>query len=137
MKHYELTYLISSQLQEEEAKTLQGKIISLIQEKGGILGNENIFLKRMLAYSIKGQREAFLVALDFQLNPEVLSDLEKQLKETAEIIRYLIIIKKAHRMIRIAPTFINIKKPKETVEEKKVELKEIEQKLEEILNEPQ
>ena len=134
MQRYELTYLISDKIPEEEVKSLQNKITSLIQEEGGILNKENVFLKRKLAYPIKRQTQVYLTVSDFQLNPGKLADFEKKLKGIAQILRYLILIKKSPRPIKIAS---RIKKPKEVTEEKKVELKEIEQKLEEILNEPQ
>ncbi len=134
MQRYELTYLISDEILEEEVKSLQNKITSLIQEEGGILYKENVFLRRKLAYPIKGRTQAYLTVSDFQLNPEKLVDFEKKLKETAQIIRYLILIKKSPRPMKISS---RVRKPKEVTEEKKVELKEIEQKLEEILNEPQ
>lgn len=134
MQRYELTYLISDEIPEEEVKSLQNKVTSLIQEEGGFLDKENVFLRRKLAYPIKGRTQAYLTVSDFQLNPEKLADFEKKLKETAQIIRYLILIKKSPRPMKISP---RVRKPKEVTEEKKVELKEIEQKLEEILNEPQ
>ena len=43
MQRYELTYLISDEIPEEEVKSLQNKITSLIQEEGGILDKENVF----------------------------------------------------------------------------------------------
>ena len=113
-------------------KSLQNKVTSLIQEEEGILGKENVFLRRKLAYPIKGQTQAYLTVSDFQLNPEKLADFEKKLKETAQILRYLILIKKSPRPMRIVS---RVKKPREVTAEKKVELKEIEQKLEEILGE--
>ena len=134
MQRYELAYLISDEIPEEEVKSLQNKVASSIQEEGGILNKENVFLRRQLAYPIKRQAQAYLVVSDFQLNPEKLADFEKKLKETAQILRYLILIKKSPRPMK---TVFRIRKPKEITEEKKVELKEIEKKLEEILNEPQ
>lgn len=133
MQRYELTYLISDEIPEEEMKSLQNKVTSLIQEEEGILGKENVFLRRKLAYPIKGRIQAYLTVSDFQLNPEKLADFEKKLKEIAQILRYLILIKKSPRFVKIASS--RIRKPKEVTAKKKVELKEIEQKLEEILKE--
>jgi small subunit ribosomal protein S6 len=138
MKNYELTYLIKSDLTEEEVKEFQEKIISLIQEKGGVLGKINSPLKKKLAYPIKKEGQAYLATLNFQLNPEELAGLEKKIKLKNQILRYLILTKKEAKII---PEAIKIppiaKKRKEVIpeKEKKVELEEIEKKLEEILKE--
>lgn len=141
MKNYELTYLISPELSEEEVKVFHKKITSLIQEEGGILDEENSPLKKKLAYPIKKQFQAYLATLNFQLNPGSVVILEKKLKSENQILRYLILTKEKLNIIpRITKIPATLKKSGEAVfekKEKKVELKEIEKKLEEILNESQ
>jgi len=133
MQFYELTYLISSDLPEKEIKTLQSKIISLIQEKGGVLGvEEKLPFKRKLAYPVKEQSQAYLGVINFQLAAEKLIDLEKKIKLENQILRYLILAKKEPRVAKFP------KKPPRSLRKMvkpKVELKEIEKKLEEILGE--
>ena len=75
--------------------------------------------------------EAYLAVLNFQLNPENLADIEKKLKTESQILRHLILIKKPVKVT----TRTAIRKPPTRLKEKKVELKEIEKKLEEILDE--
>ncbi len=136
MKSYELTFLISTDLAEEEAKQFQDKIISLIQTEGGILTTRSIILRKKLAYLIKKQIQAFLAILTFQIEPIKLINLEKKLKLESQILRYLILIKppvkkmpaRRKRVPEIVP-----KEPTISPLKKKVELKEIEKKLEEIL----
>ncbi len=136
MKNYELTYLIPSELSEEEAKEFQGRIASSIKEEGGILNGENSLLRKKLAYPIKKQFEAFLAVLDFQLEPERMTNLEKKLKSENQILRYLIVTKakpKEALLRKRRERKVTFEKPAVSKEEKKVELKEIEKKLEEIL----
>lgn len=132
MRNYQITYLINPQLGEEEAKSFQEKIASLIKEGGGVVENQPMPVRRNLAYTIKKQNQAYLAVLDFKLEPEKLSDLQKKLKEDNQIIRYLLITKRV-RAREMAETFR--RRPRKIVpeKEKKVELKEIEKKLEEIL----
>jgi len=129
MKDYELAYLISSELSKEEVKSFQDKIVSFIQNEGGVLIENVAPLKKVLAYPIKKQTQAHLAVLDFQLNPEKLAELEKKLKAEAQILRYLVLIKPKLKEIKAVPRKFVPKK----VPERKVELKEIEKKLEEIL----
>ena len=134
MHFYELAYLISPELPEEELKSLQEKINSLIQKGAGVLNEIKLPIKKKLAYPIKKQREAFLINFNFYLEPEKLGSLEKELKSEKKILRYLILAKPKSKIakVRKRPTKII---PKIPVKEKKVELKEIEKKLEEILKE--
>ena len=135
MKVYKLTYLISPEVSEDDLKTLQEKINSLIQNEGGILDEVSTPTKKELAYPIKKQTMTYLVNLSFRSGPEGLENFEKKLKAEDKILRYSILIK-PHIKISLARS---IKLPKKTeVSPKKptkpkAELKEIEKKLEEIL----
>jgi len=133
MKFFELTYLISPELSEEELKSLNEKINSLIQKGGGVLNEVGLPIKKKLAYPIKKKSEAFLVSSTFYLEPMGLKNLEKELEAEKKILNYLILAKKLLRKVTIT---VKPKKPiKPKPEIKKVELKEIEKKLEEILGE--
>lgn len=129
MKTYELTYLISPKISEKDIGVLQEKIKSLIQEGKGSVSRVGRFTKKRLYYPIKDNEEAFLADLAFLFQPAKLASLEKKLRAEERIIRYLILIKplpKKPKKIRVKPK--KLLKPKA-----KVELKEIEKKLEEIL----
>jgi small subunit ribosomal protein S6 len=147
MKLYELAYLISPELSEEELKSLREKISSLVQKEGGVLNEINFPNKKSLFFPIKKQKEAFLIDLTFYLEAEKLGNLEKELKSEKKILRYLILTKKIPSAARSRP-FIRrggiladkkvseVKtKPSKKLAEPKVELKDIEKKLEEILGE--
>jgi small subunit ribosomal protein S6 len=143
MKTYELTYLIAPEVAEEGAKETQSKLVSFIQEKGGIIEGERQPLLKKLAYSIKKKPQAFLAVIVFQLAPEKLAELEKEIKENELILRELFLSKekqKKEKEPRLAKRRkIEFKKEESDSEEKKpkTELKEIESKLEEILAESQ
>ena len=129
MKFYELTYLISPELSETEIKDLQQKLDSFIQNKEGILDSFSPPEKTNLSYPIKKEVQAYLASLSFYLKPEEVSNLKKEVKSESQILRFLISIKKKPKVTKVS------KKPlaKKPEKEKKAELKDIEQKLEEIL----
>lgn len=130
MKLYELTYLISPDLSEEETKQSQDKISSLIQTEGGQVSEVNLPVKKGLSSAKKDRSEVYLISLNFQLNPEKITLLEKELKAEPKIIRYLILTKKLQRAV-IPPS----KVPSRSKRKPKVELKEIDEKLKEIIGE--
>ena len=141
MKLYELAYLILPDSSEEELNAIQEKINTGVQEEKGILSEINKPTKKILAYPIKKTMQAFLGSVNFQLNPENLSNLDKKLRNEEKIIRYLIITKKPKKLITE-----RIRKPIKKFEsstikadfprKEKARLETIEQKLEEILKEP-
>ena len=134
MKLYELTYLISPELSESELKSLNEKINSLIQKEKGVLNEAKMPMKKKLAYPIKKQREAFLINLSFYFQAEKLGSLEKELKSEKKILRYLILARPKSKIAKVRKRPAKVI-PKIPAKEKKVELKEIEKKLEEILRE--
>lgn len=136
MKNYEITYLISSDLSEEQVQQTQSRLVALIQEEGGLMLEEKTPFRKKLAYPVKKYSQAYLSFLVFQLDPEKLKSLEKKIKEVGQILRYLLLIKRPvkERMVDFG------RKPriKKTEKEKKVEIEEIGKKLDEILeNEPE
>ncbi|KPJ71782.1 hypothetical protein AMJ50_00370 [Parcubacteria bacterium DG_74_3] len=133
MRFYELTYLIKPDLSEEKARNLSEKINSFIQEEGGILDKSQKMATKKLGYPIKKETTILLKTLVFYLNPEGLENLEKKLKETTDILRFLFLSKKTPKtMAKISAEPKIVKKAKLKT---KVELKEIEKTLEEILEE--
>lgn len=141
MRSYELTCLISPDLSPEELDSFQEKITSFIQEEEGNVAKINETVKKGLAYPIEKTNQAYLTTLSFNLNPENLENLEKKLKAVDQVFRYTIVTKKRPKITEVfkKPSRITVKisrAAKKIKEERpKVELKEIEEKLEEILGE--
>ena len=134
MRYYELTCLISLDLSSEGINSFQEKIISHIQDEKGILIKTNKVSKKILGLPVRKEKEVLLLSLDFQLNPEGLENLERKLKAESQILRYLLIAEKIPAATEVAEKSSRF--PRKIVKPKlKVELKEIEKKLEEILGE--
>lgn len=143
MKNYELTCLISPEIDENELTSFSEQVNSFIQEAGGILDKNQKIIKKRLGYQIKRENAAYLSALTFQLAPEKLAILEKKLKTEPRILRYLISTKKPlkekrpPRIKKGKAAVPKLEKSKTVLRQPppKTELKEIEKKLDEILSE--
>ena len=161
MKTYELTYIISPEITSEEAEAVSKEIESFVQGKEGIILNKTTPVAKSLAYPIKKHASGFIGALEFQVEAEKLSEIEEKIDKEGKIIRHMTIVKrpmkvyKARRMKKSAmpavekketeavvatekeeePTTTEEKKPAsaKAVVKEKVELKDIEQQLDEIL----
>jgi ribosomal protein S6 len=144
MKLYELTYLMPIDLPEDATKALQEKINVFIADGQGTIDRIEDLLKRRLGEPQKGQRMAQLVTLNFYFAPEKLTELKKKMMAESQLLHFLILNKKPHKAVaprrvrKIVPaaTVASSEEAAKTIEKpKKVEIKEIEKKLEEILGE--
>lgn len=145
MKNYELAVLISPDITKEQLNEIQEKIISLVQKEEGIFLSVPLLspVKKILGYSIKKQNSAHFIVFNFYIDAGKIENLKKGLKEETQILRHLLTFKKTTKKIpklrRIKPFFSPtalptlIPEPDKAMKTKKVELKEIEKKLEEIL----
>jgi len=156
MKQYELSYLISPELSNEDVVAFGEKINSMLQDNGAVLGKLLAEKKIKLGYPIKKKVSAFIKTITFHVAPNKLVEVEKALKEKSEILRYFILCPKEIRVIekelvfktkeagpeaeseatKIPPAQGAVKE--EIIEEKikeKVEFKDIDAKLKEILDE--
>lgn len=157
MKTYELTYIISSEITSEEAGVTAKEVSSFVESKeGAILKSENPVAKT-LSYPIKKFGSGYFVVLEFSAEPEKIKELEEKLKKDDKILRHLIMIKRPARVRRergsvrkpflaseieftkIKNTAVDANPRAEISEDKekgeRIELEEIEKKLDEILGE--
>jgi len=152
MKTYELTYIVSPEITSEEAEAKAKEIESAIQSREGTISKQLNPIAKTLAYPIERRASGFFGVLEFKLEPEKLLELKEIIVKDKKIVRHMVLVKepariRKERRTRIKPepaftieqkTEIESVKEEQTstskAEEKgKVELKDIEQKLEELL----
>ena len=133
MKLYQLTYLISSELNSEEVKDFSQEIDSIISKKGKLI-KSTIPSRRVLSYPIKKQTAAYLTRSEFHLEPQEIEDLKKEIKTKSKILRFLLLEKKIFKVKSKKPEIKLAPKGKREPTSKKAELEKIEEKLEEILD---
>ena len=139
MKTYELTYIITPEITSEEAEAKAREIEAIVQNKEGIILGQINPVAKTLSYPVKKHASGFVGVLEFQLEPEKVGEVEKLLSKEEKINRHLLTIKKAvkARKEEFKAEKIEEKsaekteKPEKT--EEKIELKDIEQKIDEIL----
>jgi len=140
MKYYELTYFLALKLTEDEVKKFSEEINSFIQEKRGIVEKDYLktgVIKKRLPSPIKGEADAYLNTVTFHLPVEEIEALKTKLSSEQQILRYIILNKKPLKRVKTPKTLPKISRIEKEAKPapKKVDLKEIEKKLEEILEE--
>lgn len=89
MRKYEVMYIIRPDVEQEAVQATVEKFQGIIQN-GGEITKHDVMGKRRLAYEINKLREGVYVLVNFTATPEVVSELERILKISDEVIRYLI-----------------------------------------------
>ena len=91
MRKYETLYVLQPMLEEEAIKALVERFATLITEQGGQVEKVDEWGKRRLAYEIQGYQEGFYVLTNFKSPVETAQELDRIIKITDNVLRYLII----------------------------------------------
>jgi len=91
MRDYEFTFIVRPDVEDEGMKAVVEKVSQFITDGGGQVTNVDHWGRRRLAYPIRGQKEGYYVLMHVQLEPQSMSELERNLKLTEEVIRYLLV----------------------------------------------
>lgn len=161
MQHYEILIIISSKITEEELPFVIDKIVTLIKREGGEVTLDKNLGKRKLAFGIKQNRYGFYVLLEFNLPPEKLKNMEKDLALLEEVVRYQTVkakiktekelaaeksrairLKEEEKLISLEKEREKVVTPSQKLEEKppveppkkKISLEELDKKLDKILD---
>lgn len=90
MRKYEVMYIIRTDIEQEAVQATVEKFQGIISN-GGEITKHDVMGKRRLAYEINKFRDGVYVLVNFNATPEVVAELERVMKITDEVIRYLIV----------------------------------------------
>jgi len=89
-RDYELGFILTPEVNEEQTRTLVERIEQIATNYGGQVVRVNQWGRRRLAYPIQHHRDGFYMFIDMILTPETVSELDRTLKVSEEVIRHLI-----------------------------------------------
>ena len=89
-RKYETIYLINPILGEEGVNAVMEKIKNLV-ETSAVLEKVDVWGRRRLAYEIMNQKEGFYVLIQFTAEADFPKELERVLKITDGVMRFLVI----------------------------------------------
>ncbi|MHB1420380.1 MAG: 30S ribosomal protein S6 [Bacillota bacterium] len=90
MRDYEALFIIKPDLEEEQTTAVANKFAGLIGDNGGEIIKVERWGKRRLAYEVKKYNEGVYVLLRFKALPAVPLELERVLKISDDILKYLV-----------------------------------------------
>jgi len=139
-RKYELSFWLSSNLNESEAESLFNDITKQIDNFGGQILSTQIPQLKTLSYNIKKENNGYFSFVQFQGEEIKLDELKKKLNLNDKILRFTLVRiseqkqKAFVKQIRhISTRKITKTTPKEP--EKEMSVEELDQKLNEILKE--
>jgi len=91
MRTYEVLFILTPQVAEDEATTLVNDFKSIAEKSGARLVNEEAWGKRRLAYPIAKLNEGIYHLFVFESEGDVLNELDRRMKNSDRVIRHMIV----------------------------------------------
>ena len=91
MPKYELMYILSSAVSDNDVPTVSNEVDKFLTDAGGTVLAQEMLGKKKLAYPIKKTRNGFYVLETFNLEGAKLTSLDNKLRSMEPIIRYLVV----------------------------------------------
>ncbi|MCB0044078.1 MAG: 30S ribosomal protein S6 [Caldilineaceae bacterium] len=88
---YELVYIIQPEISEDDLAGLNLRVTNLIAAQSGTVTGSELWGKRALAYPIQNKFEGHYVLQRFQMDPAGTGELERLLRFSEDVLRYLVI----------------------------------------------
>ena len=92
MNKYESVVIINPNVEENALKALIEKFQTLINTDGKV-EQVNELGKKKLAYEINKNKEGYYVVYDFEANPKLIAELERNYRIADEVIKFIVVKK--------------------------------------------
>jgi len=155
--HYEVLFIIPNKFTDDEAKNVAEKIEKILTDSGAGITLREYWGKKRLAYEIKHNVFGYYGLFEFDLEGIYLAKINKNLRLFTDVLRHQIVVKKLKTEKALAreekirakidsKKALDEKKQKESTktppssstpvktDDKRVDLKDLDKKLEGILN---
>ena len=92
MNKYETVFIINPSVEEAGIKDLIQKFSDIINNDGKVEEVQEMG-KRKLAYEIKKNSEGIYVLINFEANPDLIKELERNYRITDNVIKFIVVRK--------------------------------------------
>lgn len=91
MRTYELTFIVASDVDDQEYNGILAQMSKWVEELQGKVVKTDQWGRRRLAYNIAEYSEGYYVTLVLEMEPRTTSDLERNIRLNERILRHLVI----------------------------------------------
>ncbi|MCL2369824.1 MAG: 30S ribosomal protein S6 [Firmicutes bacterium] len=93
MNKYEVLYIIKTGLDEAKKEALVERFATLAKEASKVEPTINKWGNRRFAYPIDYKNDGYYVLMNFESEPDFPRELERQMRITDEIVRFMVVRK--------------------------------------------
>lgn len=90
MNKYESVVIINPSVEEDKVKELSQKFTDIINSDGKVEKVEELG-KKKLAYEVKKNKEGYYIVINFEANPTLIAELERNYRIIDEVIKFITI----------------------------------------------
>ncbi len=88
-RDYELGFILNPEVNEDEIRSLLGRIEQIVANYGGQIVKVNQWGRRRLAYPIERHRDGYYIFIDSILTPETVAEIERTLRVSEIVFRHM------------------------------------------------
>ncbi|MBF8299039.1 MAG: ribosomal protein [Dehalococcoidia bacterium] len=104
MHDYELVFLVSPQVADEQVPAVSERVRQFVTERGGSVTEMKPWGRRRMAYHIGNFQEASYIQANFSMEPKYAHELEESLRLAEDVIRHLLVIAERAKPAEAAKT---------------------------------
>ena len=90
MNKYESVIIVNPTVDDEKLKSLEKTFTDIINKAGKVEKVDNLG-KRRLAYEVKKNNEGIYLVFNFEAEPTLVAELERNYRITDEVIKFIVI----------------------------------------------
>ena len=89
LRKYETLYILKHDSAPEATDAAREKVLGIITDGGGLVIREDVWGKKKLAFEVKKHSKGIYILTTYLGEPDLIAELERNLRIHAEVIRYL------------------------------------------------
>ena len=93
MNKYEMLFIIDNAVSDEGKDALVARLTQVVTDDGGQVEKVDKWGAKKLAYPINFKSEGFYVLMNFECKPELVAEVERQIRINDQILRHMVVKK--------------------------------------------
>lgn len=93
MNKYELLFIIDNSAADEAKEAIIAKMSQLVTDNGGSVEKVDKWGAKKLAYPINFKEDGYYVLMNFECEPVLIAEMERQLRINDQVMRHMVVKK--------------------------------------------
>ena len=93
MNKYELLFIIDNSAADEAKEAIISKMSQLVTDNGGSVEKVDKWGAKKLAYPINFKEDGYYVLMNFECEPALIAEMERQLRINDQVMRHMVVKK--------------------------------------------